>query len=217
VFLNGDTKTGIVLGHFWNGVDVPPAEAKDALPGPGKTDTGATWSTDTFTDGSKDIEKNDRKLWKSRSGHLFVFDDTDDAETVQVWDKEHNLAFVFDSKEKRILLTNSQGDIHIRTKNDLFLEAGHDIKVRAGNDLTGESAKNTTHTAQQNLTVEAKMAASAKSGQAFSIEGGTTLSCKGKISATIEGEGTFTAKGGATATLEGGAMTEVKAAMVKIN
>jgi uncharacterized protein involved in type VI secretion and phage assembly len=217
VFLNGDQGTGVIIGHLWNGQDIPPAEAKDGLPGPSKTDTGASWSTDTFTDGSKDIENNDRRFWKSRSGHLLVFDDTDGAESVQIWDKEHTLSFVFDSKEKRILLANTGGDLHIRTKNDLYLEAGNDIKWRSGANIKGESAQDTTHEAA-NWTAEATMDASLKSGKSFTIEGGTDLTCKGKINTTVEGGATLTAKGGASATLDGGSgMAEVKASLVKIN
>lgn len=217
VFLNGDTSTGIIVGQFWNGKDLPPTEAKDGVPGPAKTDTGATWSTDQFTDGTKNLEKNDRRFWKSRSGHLFVFDDSDGAETVQIWDKSHKLSFVFDSKESRIILANTGGDIHIRTKENLFLEAGKDIKWRSGQHITGESTQDTTHKAKANWTVESTMESSLKSGTAFKIEGGTDLTCKGKVNTTIEGGVAFTAKGGATGTLDGGGMAEIKAAIVKLN
>ena len=72
-----------------------------------------------FTDGSSDLKKNDRRLWKSRSGHIICFDDTDGKESIQIWDKNHELCLAFDSKEGNIYLTNSN-DIHIRTANDLY-------------------------------------------------------------------------------------------------
>lgn len=100
VFMQGTQDVGVILGQFWNGVDVPPAEAKAGLPGPAATHA-MSWSKDTFTDGSKDLASNDRRFWKSRSGHLLVFDDTGGAESVQIWDKSHKLAFVFDTTESR--------------------------------------------------------------------------------------------------------------------
>jgi uncharacterized protein involved in type VI secretion and phage assembly len=215
-FMQGSPRDAVVLGAFWNGPEKPPPEAKDGLPGPAKTDTGAEWSTEQFTDGSKDLSGNDRRLWKSRSGHLFVFDDTSGAETVQIWDKEHNLSIVLDAVKKLITIANTQGDLHIRTKNDLYLEAGNDIKLKAKMNLTAETGQNTTWTAKQNVSWESSMSTKHKSGTDFAIEAGTTLSAKATSDASFEGLN-LTAKGKMQATLEGGATASVTAAMVKIN
>lgn len=217
-FMQGSHDTGVIIGQFWNGVDKPPTEAKDGLPGPGKTEvSNTTFSTDTFTDGSKDLASNDRRFWRSRSGHLMVFDDTGGAETVQIWDKDHKMAFVFDSTESRILLTNNDGDLHIRTKNDLYIEAGNDIKWRAHNNIEGESGNDTKHVVKNNWTVETTSNSKLKTGANFDIEAGSNLTVKGQMNTKIEGGVAFEAKGGATAKLSGGAMTEVTGGMVKIN
>lgn len=216
-FMQGSHDTGVIVGQFWNGVDKPPTEAKDGLPGPGKTDTGASWSTDQFTDGSKDLSANDRRFWRSRSGHLMVFDDTGGAETVQIWDKDHKMALVFDSVEGRIVLSNNEGDLHIRTKNDLYIEAGNDIKWRAGHDIVGESANDTTHTVLNNWTVDTTSNSKLTANANFDIEAKSNLTCKASMNAKIEGSVAFEAKGGSTAKLSGGAMTEVSGGMVKIN
>ena len=68
LFMQGSHDVGVIIGQFWNGIDKPPPEAKDKMPTPGDTDTGAVWSTDKFTAGSQDLSKNDRRFWKSRSG-----------------------------------------------------------------------------------------------------------------------------------------------------
>jgi uncharacterized protein involved in type VI secretion and phage assembly len=216
-FLQGSQDVGVIVGQLWNGADKPPQECKDALPGPAKTDTGATWSTDQFTDGSKSLDANDRRFWKSRSGHLIVFDDTDGAETVQIWDKDHTLSLVFESQEKRIILANSEGDIHIRTKNDLFLEAGNDIKWRAGNDIVGESSNDTSHTAGMNWSTDTGQKASHTTGADFVISAGQNLNATASMQATVEGKMSFSATGGTSAKLEGGALAEVKGGLVKLN
>lgn len=202
LFMQGNVDTGVIVGQFWNGVDKPPTEAKDGLPGPSKTQVpGCTVSKDTFTDGSKDLAKNDRRFWRSRSGHLFVFDDTDGAETVQIWDQTHTLALVFDSAESRIVLSNTSGDIHIRTATDLYLEAGQNILWKAGQNIEGESGMDTTHKAGMNWTTEA----------------GVNATLKGSVGTTVEGGTTLNLKGGATAKLEGGAMTQITGGVVTIN
>lgn len=217
IFLQGNQDVGVIIGQFWNGVDIPPKECKDGLPGPGKTDSGGKWSVDQFTDGTKDLALNDRRFWKSRSGHLFVFDDSAGAETVQIWDKDHSLSLVFDSVENRIILANTDGDIHIRTKNDLYLEAGQNIKWIAGMNIEGESGQDTIHNAKMNYTFESGMATSMKSGTDYKVEAGTNYSCKANVNATVEGSVNFEGKGGAMAKLQGGATTMVKGGVVLIN
>ncbi len=217
IFLQGSHDVGVIIGQFWNGVDIPPQECKDALPGSGATDTGATWSTDVFTDGTTDLEKNDRRFWKSRSGHLFVFDDSDSAETIQVWDGSHKLAFVFDTQKAAIYLTNTEGDIHIRTKNDLYLEAGNDIKVYAGNNIDGECGNNCTITVGVNYTLDVGANIEVSAGANATYEASANFTAKGSANATFEAGAMATFKGGATATLEGGASTTVKGAVVMIN
>ncbi len=216
MFMQGNIDCGVIMGQFWNGSDKPPAEAKDGLPGPGATHA-MSLSSDTFTDGSKDLQNNDRRFWKSRSGHLFVFDDTPSAESVQIWDKEHNLAFVFDSKESRILLTNATGDINIRCAKNLILEAGENIQWKAGKNIEGESVMDTAHKAGQNYKVEATMDISETASMNWSAEASINLTAKGSVQATVEGGTTAMFKGGATATLQGGALAKVTAAAVMIN
>ena len=216
LFLQGSQDVGVIIGQFWNGVDKPPTEAKDGLPGSGATDTGGSVSTDKFTDGSTSLDDNDRRFWRSRSGHLLVFDDTSGSETVQIWDGSHTLAMVFDTAESRVLLTNSSGDMHIRTANDLYLEAGNDIKYMAGNNIEGEAKTDITVKAGMNYSLEGGMEVSGKSGTNMTLEAGVNFEAKATANMTLEGI-MFEANGSATSKLSGGAMVEVKAGIVMIN
>ncbi len=216
MFMQGDQNCGVIMGQVWNGVDKPPAEAKDGLPGPAAT--GAmSLSSDTFTDGSKDLANNDRRLWKSRSGHLFVFDDTPGAESVQVWDKEHKMAFVFDSATSRVLLTNSGGDINIRCSKNLIIEAGENIKWKAGQNIEGESVLNTTHKAGENYSIEATMDISEKASMNWTAEATMNLTATGTIGATVEGKTTATFKGGISTQVSATGIAQVSGAIVMIN
>jgi len=171
IFLQGAHDVGIIVGQFWNGVDLPPPEAKDKMPTAGDTDTGATWSTDQFTEGSKDLEKNDRRFWKSRAGALVAFDDTEGSETLQLWDKDHKLSLVFDTAEQRIVMANTGGDLHIRTKGNLFLEAGEEVKMKAGADIFIDSDANVNIKAASNGTFEAGSNIDIKAGGQVNVKG----------------------------------------------
>lgn len=218
MFMQGSQDAGVVVGQFWNGVDVPPAEARDAHPPPSAQDAGGSWSTATFTMGSSDVSANDRRFWRSRSGHLFLFDDTDGKESVQIWDKTHILSLVFDTSTKRIILANTEGDLHIRTKRDLYLEAGRDLKWRAGGDIVGESVGKTRHHATGDWQVDVDGATTLKTMADVRMESTSgNVTCKSAMTTRCEGGMAFEGKGGATATLVGSAMTEIKGGIVKIN
>ena len=176
LFIQGSQDVGVIIGQFWNGVDLPPTECKDGMPGASSSDTGGQLSTDTFEDGSTSLDDNDRRFWRSRSGHLFVFDDTDGAETVQIWDNSHKLALIFDTANSRIVLSNTSGDIHIRTKTDLYLEA-----ESAGMNFNIEASMNLEAKASMNATVEGSLNATFKGGLAATLEGGASCTVKGAI------------------------------------
>lgn len=218
MFMQGSQEVGVCMGSFWNGADKPPTEAKDGLPGPDKTKIdGGQWSKDTFEQGSQDLSKNDRRFWRSRSGSMMVFDDSEGAESIQMWDKNHELAFVFDSTNGRIVLSNSKGDIHIRSKNDIFIEAGNDIKWIAKNNIEGESGKDTIHTAKMNYKLTAEMNLDTKSKMNTTMKADMNFTSEAKMNMKTEGKMNFEAKGGVSAKLQGGATAIVKGAMVMIN
>jgi len=216
LFMQGSHDVGVIIGQFWNGIDIPPQECKDTMPVPGDT-AAQERSTDEFTDGTKSLDLNDRRFWKSRSGHLIVLDDSAGAETIQIWDQTHTLSMIFDSAESRILLTNSTGDIHIRTQTDLYLEAGNDIIVTAANDINTLAHNDIIFEADKNWDMYAGMDATEEAGMNFAIDAGLALSGTAGTNCSLEGSVNFEAKGGVQAKMEGSATAIVKGGVVMIN
>jgi len=214
-YLHGDIRHPVVLGAKWNGKDKPPSEADAGLPSPDKTGTGGSWSTETFTQGSTEDKDNDRRLWKSRSGHLIAFDDTSGKETVQIWDKDNNLSIVLDSAKKLITIANSQGDLHIRTKGNLFLEAGQDVKIKAGQNLKQETGQETSLKAGTELKTESGTNSTFKAGVNLSVEATATLEAKG-LKVSIEAQTALDAKG-ALSTFQATGIATLKGSIVMIN
>lgn len=216
-FLNGSQNIGVILGQFWNGVDKPPKEAVNGLASQSRNLWVGSWSTDEFQQGSSDHQANDRRFWRSRSGHLFGFDDTDGQETIQMWDKTGDLALIFDSKDGRIILANNKGDIHIRAKKDLYLEAGKNAKFKVGENYDFEAGKEGKIKYGMDFSFEAGMNAKHKAGMAYEMKAGTDLKGEGGTNAEIKGGIGFTGQGGMTADLKSGGATGVQGAIVKIN
>jgi uncharacterized protein involved in type VI secretion and phage assembly len=219
MFMQGAQDAGVIIGQFWNGMDLPPQEAKDQHPEPDKQRVPeAKWSTDEFTMGSTTLDANDRRFWNSRSGHLILFDDTEGKESVQIWDKEHALSMVFDTSSQRIIIANTEGDLHIRTKRDLYLEAGRDLKWRAERDIVGESNRDTTHHVVRDWKVDVDNTTTLTTRMAVTLESTTAdLTCKSKLTTTCEGGVAFQGTGGSTALLESKTATSVKGGMVLLN
>jgi len=216
LFMSGSQEEPLIIGQMWNGKDKPPTEAKDGMPGAGETDTGGEWSTAKFNDGSSGIDDNDRRLWRSRSGHIICLDDTDGKETIQIWDQSHKLCIALDSKDGNIFITNNNNDIHIRTKNDLYFEAGNDVKLMAGNNIEVECKNDTNWKAGNNIKSEASSNSEHEAGSNYKIKGTSAFEAKGGT-AKVEGDSSADFKGGSTATLKGGASVTISASSVSIN
>ena len=216
VFLHGNQNHGVVVGQFWNGVTLPPPEAKDGMPGSSKTDTGGKLSTDGFKDGSTNIDENDRRFWLSRSGHLFAMDDTSGKETLQIWDSSRQLVLAFDSADGRIVLANTNKDIHIRAKRDLVFEAGRDVLYQAGRHLKGESSTNTEMVAKGKFMITSDMDASMESGMNLNLKGDLNVAIEAGVNLKVEGT-MVGVKASAQGEFNGGGMAKVAGGVVMIN
>lgn len=182
MFLQGNQDNGVILGQFWNGKEKPPEEKGGGMPGSAKSKVdGSCKSKATVNDGSSDIEKNDRRYWKSRSGHMLVFDDTDGKETIQIWDSTQKLHIGLDSKDGRIVIANNEGDTHIRSKKDIYFESAEgNIFLRAKENIDSESKEDTLVKAK-NIEAESKLETKLKVGTNLTIdvEHDITMKCGG--------------------------------------
>lgn len=214
-FLRGSPEDGIVLGSLWSGSHLPPEEATTP-PSPGDADMGgARISSDTFTAGSTNLEHNDRRLWRSRSGHLFLFDDTEGAESVQLWDKTRNLVIVLDSAAGRIVVSNAQGDLHLRAKGKVVLEAGQEVLVQAGTDFKEESTGVTELKAGTTGQFQATAGLTLKSDANVDIQG---LNITAAANVKFEASGSMCKVAGTVqAELSGSASAVIRGGMVMIN
>ncbi len=118
-FDHGDIEQPYVLGGLWNGKDKPP-------------ETNQTG-------------KNDKRVIKSRSGHLIVLDDTQGTEKVAIQTKAgHKIVLddspgsssiqIEDKSGNRISIDSSQNSIAITSQTKISLEAQM-IEVKAGASL----------------------------------------------------------------------------------
>jgi uncharacterized protein involved in type VI secretion and phage assembly len=124
-FENGDIDHPIILGSLWSGKMKPP---------------------ETNSDG-----KNNRRLIKSRSGHLIILDDKDGSEKIEVIDKSGKNLLRIDTTTNTIEITSNQ-DIKLKAPNgkisldclELEMKASTSAKLEANGNLDLKATANTT-------------------------------------------------------------------------
>jgi uncharacterized protein involved in type VI secretion and phage assembly len=178
-FEHGDINAPYIIGGLWNNQDKLPE-------GTGKVVQNA---------------KVTQRIFRSRTGHLIVLDDTEGSEQIVIRDKTGKNEIIIDSKENNITI-NLDNDYTLAAKNkisstsdgttDIVSKGAMTIKADGGSNITIQSSGSATVKSQQNLTLEA-------TGQLV-IKGATV---------SVEAQ--------SQAQLKGNAMVQIQGGMVKIN
>lgn len=146
-FEHGDIAFPYILGSLWNGKDKPPE----------KNDDG----------------ENNKRLIKSRSGHLIVLDDTKDKEQIVIQDKTGKNRIVIDC-EKNAMTIEVEKDLTIQAKGKISVKSDEDIKIEC---------KNLEIKTQQDYKVDAgaNCAIQAKAKGEMGAKSGLELNCSAGV------------------------------------
>lgn len=129
-FEHGRADFAYVLGALWNGKAKPPE----------KNDDG----------------KNNRRVWKSRSGHRIVLDDAEGKEKIEIRDAKDQLQLIFDTAEKSVTLS-AEGDVTLESKTgSLRLKAKTAVEIASEGEVKVEAKKKMALDAGPGLDVKAK-------------------------------------------------------------
>ncbi|CAG1003566.1 Actin cross-linking toxin VgrG1 [Myxococcaceae bacterium] len=116
-FEQGDVRFPFVLGALWNGKDKPPESNQDG--------------------------ENNKRLIKSRSGHIVRLDDTDGGEKIEILDKSGKNSLVIDTAantltlkaDSDIVLESAQGKVVIKGQSIEIQSTAQDIKIESSANL----------------------------------------------------------------------------------
>lgn len=101
-FEHGDFNHPYIVGSLWNGMDSPPSEGSDAVK-------------------SGSVVK---RVLKTRTGHMIVFDDSPGAGKIQVIDE---------TGSNRITIDSAKNSVTVESGMEIVLKAGQAIKMEAPN------------------------------------------------------------------------------------
>ena len=194
-FEHGDPARPFVLGALWNGKDKPAKGTAEIVAG----------------------GKVNQRVWRSRTGHVFIFDDKDGEEGIYIIDKTSKNHIKITSKDNK-LDVHLEGDIQIVSKGSISVTAEKDITMQAKTGEMSLKAKkgirveSETDTivlkAAKDVQAEAGLAGKFKTGTAFNVEAGTSAGIKATTDAMMMGLNT-TVKANVAAKMQG-MNTEIK-------
>jgi uncharacterized protein involved in type VI secretion and phage assembly len=118
-FEQGDPRRPYILGALWSATDTPPAH-----------------------DGNQ--VDNNWRYFKSRSGHVLRFDDTDGAEKVEVIDKDEQHKIVIDTSGDKIEIICSSGDVRVTAESGKVEVKASEVKVESTGEMTLKAASTLT-------------------------------------------------------------------------
>lgn len=123
----GDINMPYIVGALWNGVDKP---------------------FETNSDG-----KNDKRVIKSRSGHLIRLDDKDGAEKIEIIDKTGNNLITIDTKNNKITISSDK-DIELSASKGKVTINAQDVEIKSSASTKVEAGAGMDLKASANLTVK---------------------------------------------------------------
>jgi phage protein D/phage baseplate assembly protein gpV len=101
-FEQGDINQPYVIGSLWNGKDAPPQSASDA---------------------------KDKRMIRSRSGHVIVLDDTSGSEKIIIKDKTGSNVVQIDSSSNEMKIS-MEGETKIIAKGKISLESDQEVSIK---------------------------------------------------------------------------------------
>ncbi|MPZ49089.1 MAG: VgrG-related protein [Dehalococcoidia bacterium] len=149
VLLIGDSMSNLcVLGGLWNSQDLPPSPNSEAAP------SGQV----------------NRRLIKSRTGHMILFEDSDDGGGITIVDGSGN---------NKMVIKTGDGSLTTQVNGDITFKSVGAIKLEAGTSLSIKALTNITQEATGNVSIEATGQATLKAAGSARVEGGASASLSG--------------------------------------
>jgi uncharacterized protein involved in type VI secretion and phage assembly len=131
-FEHGDIDRPYIVGCLWNGMDSPPLTPDDAVGGDGKVN---------------------KRIIKSRSGHIILLDDTQGSETITIVDKTGNNKIVLHSPDNSLEI-KVQGNLTIEAQGSIKISGMQGVEMSSNTDMSIKGTSGTTIEGTGSLTVK---------------------------------------------------------------
>jgi uncharacterized protein involved in type VI secretion and phage assembly len=233
-FEHGDVRFPYIVGSLYNGVDIPPIihDITNTYAGTDYTDPGGDYAKGggnfklpaSGRDWNED-GKDDLRFIRTRSGHIFAFDDKAGEESITLTDKTGKHSISISCKDKRIYINSADGDVHITADKNVILGAGENVILHAKKNIESHAEKDwDSHVAgdyklKVDKTMDENIGKSVvrKAGTSIMIQAGTTWDSKSGTNMTMKAGANGTFDISAMGTVKSGGILTIMGSLVKIN
>ncbi|EPR11625.1 phage baseplate assembly protein V [Ruminiclostridium papyrosolvens] len=147
-FENGDVNKPFIIGALWNGKDTPPEKNSD-----GKNNIRVIKSRSGHIFEFSDKSGEERILLKSSKGHIVQIDDKSGAESIQIIDKSGSNKLTISTKDNKITI-NSGKDIEFSAPNGKLSINAKEIEIKSSAATKIEASAAMDIKASSNMTVK---------------------------------------------------------------
>lgn len=185
MFEHGDVRRPVMIGSLWNGEDEAPVSGSAPAESTDPMGVGLAIQ-DACVDTKEGDARNRARFFYSRSGHLLLFDDSDEeseekivlktkrghtivlndksgSENIAIYDSKGDDYLYIDEANKKITLESKNGDIDLLCKNGTLNIEAKDIKTKA--------TKNQEHKADVDWKQESGSNTNVKAGAQVTVKG----------------------------------------------
>ncbi|ACL75861.1 phage baseplate assembly protein V [Ruminiclostridium cellulolyticum] len=146
-FENGDVNKPFIIGALWNGKDTPPEKNSD-----GKNNIRVIKSRSGHIFEFSDKSGEERILLKSSKGHIVQIDDKSGAESIQIIDKSGSNKLTISTKDNKI--TINSGNIEFSAPNGKLSINAKDIEIKSSAATKIEASAGIDIKASSNMTIK---------------------------------------------------------------
>jgi uncharacterized protein involved in type VI secretion and phage assembly len=168
-FEHGDIDRPVVVGTMWNSTQTVTLDNKSGKNNKRqfKSRSGHTLTFDDDAD-----NKKEQVVLKTKAGHVLLLDDTDLGKKIQIADDQGNNYVVIDAQNKKITIETKNGDMLLKAKNKIRLECDT-LETETKSDTKMKVGSNFEMKASSNFVIRGAGTGDVNSGGVLTIKGST--------------------------------------------
>jgi uncharacterized protein involved in type VI secretion and phage assembly len=177
-FEQGDFQRPVILGMLWNGVDKPPMNAAEAVGGDGKVNKRVLKSRSGHIITLDDTQNSEQIVVKSKAGHTITLNDTSGGEEITIIDKTGN---------NKIVVHSPDNSMQIKAQGNLTIESGANITIKAQGNIEMSGQANVDVKAQAQLKVSGQAGAEMSTPAVAKVSGQGSVEVSSAGAAKLQG------------------------------
>jgi uncharacterized protein involved in type VI secretion and phage assembly len=172
-FEHGDIGRPYIVGTLWNGNSSNNVHMdNNSQNGKNNKRTFKSRSGHILEFNDDKDNKKEQVLLKTKAGHKICLDDTDQAKQIAIYDDQSNNYVLIDSQNKKITIETKNGDMLLKASKTISLQADK-IELKSDSDTQIQAGANFKMSAGSDMSMKASGSGTIESSSTLTIKGST--------------------------------------------